>query len=309
MRIDREQACDDLVLTSGTKASAYAEQLVRIAAQMPTPRYSAAAIAMARPSTLESRVRAILDPTRNRRRLATAGAILVTVAVGMCAVGSHHCAAITADNTTMSVADHWASQHGWTAELVKPIAFATPEQSQKAALSISEAEGADARAVLALAARVNGHLAGEPDFADRSTREKLETILRRRPDYFYAEFVLALWQRLHGNIGEADRLLAASYEHAPAVLVQRYELADGTPLAGAEIRSVSLGCNLPPRNKNGSVRYAALGLTYPKLHTDADACVYLPAYKTVYKIVQRRAGGLLRCGSRPATESRCGRKG
>ncbi len=86
MQIDREQACDDLVLASGTRASAYAEQLVRIAAQMPTPHYSAAAIAMARPSTLESRVRAILDPTRNRRRLAAGAAILLIVAVGTCAV-------------------------------------------------------------------------------------------------------------------------------------------------------------------------------------------------------------------------------
>lgn len=83
MQIDREQACDDLVLTSGTKASAYAEQLVRIAAQMPTPHYSAAAIAMARPSTLESRVRAILDETRNRR-LAVAAAIAVVTSVGLC---------------------------------------------------------------------------------------------------------------------------------------------------------------------------------------------------------------------------------
>ena len=86
MQIERELACDDLVLTSGTKASAYAEQLVRIASRMPVARYGAAAIAMARASTLEGRVVAILDTTRNRRRIAATGAILVTVAVGLCAV-------------------------------------------------------------------------------------------------------------------------------------------------------------------------------------------------------------------------------
>jgi beta-lactamase regulating signal transducer with metallopeptidase domain/protocatechuate 3,4-dioxygenase beta subunit len=86
MQIERERACDDLVLASGTKASAYAEQLLRIAAQMPVAPYGAAAIAMARPSTLEGRVVAILDTTRNRRRIAATGAILVTVAIGLSAV-------------------------------------------------------------------------------------------------------------------------------------------------------------------------------------------------------------------------------
>jgi len=55
MQIERERACDDLVLSTGTKASIYAEQLLQIASEMPAVRFSAAAIAMARPSTLEGR--------------------------------------------------------------------------------------------------------------------------------------------------------------------------------------------------------------------------------------------------------------
>jgi beta-lactamase regulating signal transducer with metallopeptidase domain len=77
---EREQACDDLVLSAGTKASAYAEQLLHIASEMPAVRYSAAAIAMARPSQLEDRLLAILDVTRNRRNLTRWGVVIAAAA-------------------------------------------------------------------------------------------------------------------------------------------------------------------------------------------------------------------------------------
>jgi beta-lactamase regulating signal transducer with metallopeptidase domain len=80
MQAEREQACDDLVLSTGTKASAYAEQLLHIASEMPAVRYSAAAIAMARPSKLEDRLLAILDVTRNRRDLTRWGVLIAAAA-------------------------------------------------------------------------------------------------------------------------------------------------------------------------------------------------------------------------------------
>jgi beta-lactamase regulating signal transducer with metallopeptidase domain len=69
MCIERERACDDLVLNGGCKTSDYAGHLVDIVGsfrRMP----QAAAIAMARPSGLEQRVEAILDGRRNRSRIA-----------------------------------------------------------------------------------------------------------------------------------------------------------------------------------------------------------------------------------------------
>jgi beta-lactamase regulating signal transducer with metallopeptidase domain len=77
MCIERERACDDLVLTGGCKASDYASQLVEIATsfrRMP----QVAAIAMARPSGLERRITAIVDASRARQlRPATVWAVLV----------------------------------------------------------------------------------------------------------------------------------------------------------------------------------------------------------------------------------------
>lgn len=71
MHVDREQACDDYVLASGrTKASEYAFHLLEIASSLPSAFSSPlAGVAMARPSSLEDRIRSILDPERRRRIL------------------------------------------------------------------------------------------------------------------------------------------------------------------------------------------------------------------------------------------------
>jgi beta-lactamase regulating signal transducer with metallopeptidase domain len=66
MSVERESACDDLVLRGGCKASDYAGHLLEIARtfrRVP----QVAAIAMARSARLEGRIAAIVDATRPRR--------------------------------------------------------------------------------------------------------------------------------------------------------------------------------------------------------------------------------------------------
>ncbi len=80
MRIEREQACDDLVISSGAKASDYAQELMHLARSLTDPRLSSlVAVPMARRGALEDRVRGILDPRRSR-------AALTTAAVGLAAL-------------------------------------------------------------------------------------------------------------------------------------------------------------------------------------------------------------------------------
>jgi beta-lactamase regulating signal transducer with metallopeptidase domain len=80
MCVERERACDDLVLSVGCKASDYANHLVEIARgfrRMP----QVAAIAMARSTGLEGRVAAIVDATRVRRAPRAFVVALCSVAV------------------------------------------------------------------------------------------------------------------------------------------------------------------------------------------------------------------------------------
>lgn len=81
---ERERATDDLVLQAGARASDYAGHLLEVARTMQNaPAMGWAAIAMARPSQLEGRLLAILDPRVNRncpRRAATGLAAILAVA-------------------------------------------------------------------------------------------------------------------------------------------------------------------------------------------------------------------------------------
>ncbi len=82
LRTERERACDDLVLVSGTDGPDYADQLLEIARVMRAGRFPAvlagASLAMAHRSQLEGRLIAILDPTVPRRGLTRMRAALAT---------------------------------------------------------------------------------------------------------------------------------------------------------------------------------------------------------------------------------------
>lgn len=90
LRMECERACDDAVLRLGTRASDYASHLLDIARDHHAPGLRAsAAVAMARTSRLEGRMRAILDPkiTRAARRSSgvVTAALLVAAALAVSA--------------------------------------------------------------------------------------------------------------------------------------------------------------------------------------------------------------------------------
>src|SRR5262249_49949405 len=84
LRIEAERACDDYVLGGGARASDYAEHLLEIARSVSTlRRVSPAAASMARPSQLEARMSAILNPGVNRSRLGAITSLLVSLTIGV----------------------------------------------------------------------------------------------------------------------------------------------------------------------------------------------------------------------------------
>jgi beta-lactamase regulating signal transducer with metallopeptidase domain len=80
LRIERELACDDRVLAAGAQADEYAGHLLELAYSWSGRRAPALVVGMASFDKLEGRMRAVLDPARNRtvpsRRMWLAGATL-----------------------------------------------------------------------------------------------------------------------------------------------------------------------------------------------------------------------------------------
>jgi len=78
IRAERERACDDHVLATGTKASEYAHELLDIVSGLRQPELTAA-LAMARRSQLEGRVLAVLNPKLPRSSVSRMAAIFIAV--------------------------------------------------------------------------------------------------------------------------------------------------------------------------------------------------------------------------------------
>lgn len=83
--VERERSCDDLVLASGIRPSAYAAHLLDVVSGLTSARWTqACGLAMARKSSLEGRLTAVLGKDRNRRSVSvTLAVVAMLIAVGI----------------------------------------------------------------------------------------------------------------------------------------------------------------------------------------------------------------------------------
>ena len=131
MCVERERACDDLVLNCGCRASDYAAHLVEIARTFRrAPQF--AGIAMARSSQLQGRVAAIVDASRVRRlRPFTALSILGLMGALALSVGG------SSSDTSQKQAEDTALRQQQIARL-QSFAQAKAKQSQQLAAKAGE---------------------------------------------------------------------------------------------------------------------------------------------------------------------------
>jgi beta-lactamase regulating signal transducer with metallopeptidase domain len=80
LQLEREFACDDLVLAAGAPAREYAGHLLDIAYSLRAHRAPALAVTMARTSQLEGRLLALLDAARHRAGLGRPARLLAVIA-------------------------------------------------------------------------------------------------------------------------------------------------------------------------------------------------------------------------------------
>jgi len=83
--VERERACDDLVLASGVRPSAYAGHLLEVVTGLSPARWTqSCGLAMARQSSLEGRLVAVLSEHLNRRRVSVAlSAVALAIGAGI----------------------------------------------------------------------------------------------------------------------------------------------------------------------------------------------------------------------------------
>lgn len=79
LRRESEHACDDVVLGTGVATETYAGHLLQIARAVRSDDIWAAAVPMARRSTLERRIAAMLNKARNRRALSARSLVASTL--------------------------------------------------------------------------------------------------------------------------------------------------------------------------------------------------------------------------------------
>jgi TonB family protein len=105
LRDESEHACDDVVIGAGVERSAYAAELLdlaRAAAKQDTT--WSPALAIARPSTLEGRIRAMLNVSLNRKPLTRSTGVLIALACLAVAVPVTGFATSSAPAATAAVA-------------------------------------------------------------------------------------------------------------------------------------------------------------------------------------------------------------
>lgn len=124
------------------------------------------------------------------------------------------------------------------------------------------------------------HVALSRPFHLPEVREQIEAVVAEQPDLFYGHYLLSTWHRLAGNTDLADQAMTRAVRLAPVVLRQRYITPSGEPIAELQIGAMEI--------ENNRVLYGqldqSLTLVYPHLVTDNTGSVWLPTYRTVYRM-------------------------
>ena len=124
-------------------------------------------------------------------------------------------------------------------------------------------------------------LAKSDDFFESDGARDTLLALAKQPDNgFYPAYLLAEWYRVNNEPAEHDRWVRAAFDRAGGALAQRLVDEDGQPVAGYTLPPVAIGYD---RVINGE-RDATLVLVYPAPTSEANGFVYLPTFRSIYRL-------------------------
>jgi beta-lactamase regulating signal transducer with metallopeptidase domain len=280
---EQEQACDDLVIRSGTASIEYAEHLLAIARAFSGNRWEfGAAITMARETSLKHRIRAILEKRTDRGPLfcgtgVFALALLACIAIPVAALRA-------APEAPASAAVLPANE----VSLVPPARAAEASGSAAATYLWLEAEAAPrlapAQRLASLSASAGGYVVVGSDAGRRREVEEVRISLDVPRDDDYR-----IWARLARERGD-DHSLALSVDDVPAMDWSEERGETGEGWKWHEIGSRDTGIPLTAgahtlrlSGRSGSIRLDRLLVTsdsaYRPVERGAVAADFRPEYR------------------------------
>ena len=262
LRRTREDCCDDVVLaTYLAEPERYCETLIQAAAQQTFLAPEPVALGFSnREHPAARRIRRLMDSSLLRTQHLKKTGLLLAAILGLLVLPGMQPLKAPIIQTSLE------GPFGWRNLPFDPDADELDiiKQCHQAVIQYRSTYGKD----------------GKRRFDDLETRDNLEAILKRKPNYFYAQHLLGTWYRRNGDLPKAQELLTASLKNAPIVLTQRYRLGNGKPLTSVTIETMEIECN---RVKNHSINQA-LKLEFVDLVTDGNGEVAVPVYDTVFRL-------------------------
>ncbi|MGB0767803.1 MAG: hypothetical protein ACPGYV_08840 [Phycisphaeraceae bacterium] len=117
-------------------------------------------------------------------------------------------------------------------------------------------------------------------FENAEAAQTLERFADNRANGFYPAYLLAAWHRENGDDASAERYMRIAFDRADTAIVQRLVDAKGNPVAGLALPPVAIGYD---RVIDGKLD-ATLVLIYPRPTSEANGFIYLPVYRSAYRL-------------------------
>jgi len=124
-------------------------------------------------------------------------------------------------------------------------------------------------------------LAQSPEFFNKTeTRDTLLKFAQDQANGFYPPYLLASWYLDNRDTAEHERWMRTAFDRADTAITQRLVDEKDQPVAGYELPPVAIGYDRVTKGKLN----ATLVLIYPKPTSDTTGFVYLPTYRSVYRL-------------------------
>lgn len=273
LRRTREDCCDDVLLATRLAVpERYCETLIQAAVCHTFRPLEPVALGISNGEhPAARRIRRLMDSSMFRTRRLKLTALLVAMAISLMVLPGTRPQRAPITRTSLETWFGWQNLPFDPAE--DEVAIIKECRQVVNLFRSTYATGANRGNVAVMARR----------FDDSATKDVLEVILERKPDFFYAQHLLGTWHRRNGDLATGQKLLSAALKNSPIVLTQRYRTGTGKPLTNLTIETMAIECN---RVKNRSLN-PELQLEFVDLVTDRQGEVAVPVYDTVYRLYSR----------------------